>query len=421
MIDPKFRRYTSFAAHCSFEILESRRHLSATVVGSSTVYASIQAAVNAAPANGVVKVTAGTYDELVTINKPLTLLGSQSGVDARSPVRGRNETVVDGLFYSPGNRSSAFDVTANDVTLDGFTVQDQTNGNNFGAGIVLAPSIAGTHVLDNIVQNNVVGLYLSNNSATDPAVIRHNVFANNNNPGNNNGRGIYTDGGVSGGLLTNVLINANTFVGNVGDGTSGNPESAVGLEAQTAGKQFNITITNNIMTGNGKGLLVHDASGVTFAGNLITGSKDTTSAAVRIEGDVSNMTITGNTVLGGSGAAIRITDRFVGPSSNISVSYNNFAGNTTGGVIVDAGGYVGTLNAQLNYWGSATGPSAAGTSRGQLVSTGVDFSNYLAVAKSLPSTFAADNGLFATLAADATIISYAFSLQNLALLGAITF
>ncbi len=374
----------------------------ASVIGSPVVYPTIQAAVNAAPAGGTVRVSAGTYDELVTVNKPLTLLGAQAGVDARSFARGRNETVVDGQNFGGGNRSSAFDVTANDVTLDGFTVQGQTSSNVYGAGIVLAPLVAGTHVTDDVVQDNVVGLYLANGSAADPAVIRHDVFAYNNNPGNNNGRGIYSDGGVSGGNLTGVVIDADTFVGNVGDGTSGNPEAAVGLEAQTAGKQSDIAITNNVMANNGKGLLVYNATDVTFSGNLVTGSTDAGSAAVRDEGDVSNLVIDDNVVLGGAGAAVRVTARFVGPSANVTVNLNAFAGNAGGGVVVDPGGETGTLDARFNYWGPGTGQAVGA----------VDASSPRAVPPPLPGTFAADNGPWATLAADLTILSYAIAERN---------
>ena len=405
------------SAHANgLERLEPRQLLSATVVGSPTVYPTIQAAVNAAPAGGTVRVTAGTYAELVTVAKPLTLLGAQAGVDARSLSRGRGESVVDGQDFGCGNRSSAFDVTANNVTIDGFTVQGQTSSNVYGAGIVLGPSIAGAHVLDDIVQDNVVGLYLANDSAADPAVIEHDVFADNNNPGNNNGRGIYTDGGVSGGLLTNVLIDADTFIGNVGDGTSGNPEAAVGLEAQGAGKQFNVAITNNVMAGNGKGLLVYNATGVTFSGNLVTSSTDATSAAIRDEGNVVNMTVDGNTVLGGTGAAILVDNKSAaGPSSNVTVNGNNFAGNAGGGVSVAAGAVTGTLDARFDYWGSTSGPSGAGTGTGQSVSAGVNFSGFLTLPAFTPISFAIDNGPTATVEADLTILSYAASLRNLSL------
>ena len=401
------------------EALEGRRLYTATVVGCSAIYPTIQAAVNAAPAGGTVKVAAGTYDELVTVNKPLTLLGAQAGVDARSCCRGKSETIVDGYALSATSRSSAFNVTANDVTIDGFTMQGQTSS-VLGAGVVLAPSIAGTHFLDNVVRNNVVGLYLSNDSATDAAVIRHDVFASNNNPGANNGRGIYTDGGVSGGLLANVVIDANTFTGNVGDGTSGNPEAAVGLEAATAGKQFNISVTNNVMTGNGKGLLVFNATGVTFSGNLVTGSTDATSAAVRDEGNVANLAITYNTVIGGAGTAVLIDGKVsMTPSCNVTVNYNAFAGNAKGGVIVTPGAVTsptGLLDARFNYWGSCNGPSGAGTGSGQSVSAGVNFANALVLPPPMTGSFVAANGAAVVASADATIVCYALSLWNLSLL-----
>ena len=391
-------------SHNRVENLEGRQLFTATVLGSTVVYPTVQSAVNAAPAGGTVRIAAGQYDELITVAKPLTVLGAQAGVDARSPTRGKSESVVDGYSFAPGSRTSGFYVTANDVTIDGFTVQGQTSGSIYGAGIVLGPSIAGAHVVNDIVRNNVAGLYLSNDSVTDPAVIKHDLFDSNNTPGPNNGRGIYTDGGVSGGLLTNVVIDANTFTNNVGDGTSGNPESAVGLEAQTAGKQFNVAITNNVMANNGKGLLVYNATNVTFSGNLITGSTDTTSAAVRVEGDVTGLTVANNAVLGGTGAAVRVTARFVGPSSNIAVNFNTFAGNAAG-IIVDPAATTAPVDGRFNYFGP-----------GQANSGSVTTSPSLAVPPPLSSTFASDNGAAVDVFADVTILSYALSLRNLALL-----
>src|SRR5205823_5057298 len=165
-------------------------------------------AVNAAAAGAVITVDAGTYAETVTVNKPLTIDGAQAGVDARLNTRlsgpTANESIVTGAA-SGGANGCAFYVNANDVTIDGFTVQGETSQDLFaGAGIVIAPNRAGAHVVNNIVQNNVSGLFLANNSATDAALVQHNVFRNNNNNGVNGGRGIYTDQSVSGGNLTNV-------------------------------------------------------------------------------------------------------------------------------------------------------------------------------------------------------------------------
>src|SRR6476661_7343812 len=93
------------------ERLETRQLLAAHVIGSPTVYATIQAAVDAALPGGTVQVDAGNYHEMVTVSKSLTLRGAPGGA-----------SVVDGQPIGAG-RSSAFFVTASDVTIDGFTVQ----------------------------------------------------------------------------------------------------------------------------------------------------------------------------------------------------------------------------------------------------------------------------------------------------------
>ena len=251
--------------------------MAAHIAGNPTAYATIQAAVNAAAPGAVINVDAGTYPELVTVNKSLSILGAQAGVDARSNLRqaGIGESIVTGAVLTDGSVSCAFRITANDVSLEGFTVQGNTNDTiTYGAGIVIAPSVSGTHVLDNIVQNNVSGLFLANASATDAAVIQDNVFRNNNNSGINNGRGIYTDGTVSGGNLTNVTIDSNTFLRNYGDT---GVEAAVGLESAKANSQSNIRITNNVMDSNGKSVLAFDVNNLTITGNVATYNRDTPS------------------------------------------------------------------------------------------------------------------------------------------------
>src|SRR5438552_18128534 len=81
------------------EQLERRQLLAAHIVGDPTVYATIQAAVDAASPNATINVDAGSYEELVTVNKPLTLHGAQAGVDARDDSRGSAESVVRGFDF----------------------------------------------------------------------------------------------------------------------------------------------------------------------------------------------------------------------------------------------------------------------------------------------------------------------------------
>src|SRR5207237_6229367 len=118
------------------------------------------------------------------------------------------------------------------------------------AAIVIAPSQSGSHIINNIVQNNVVGLYLANASTTDAALVQHNVFRNNNVDGPNSGHSIHSDGGISGGNLTNVTIDGNFFLKNFGGPSTTTVEPAIAFQALSLGKQSNIRITNNVFTSN---------------------------------------------------------------------------------------------------------------------------------------------------------------------------
>jgi regulation of enolase protein 1 (concanavalin A-like superfamily) len=357
------------------ETLETRRFLAAQIVGNPTSFATIQAAVDAASPGATITVDAGTYPEQVAISKTLTINGARAGVDGRSNARGVNESIVTGADIGGGVRSSAFRIAANNVVIDGFTVQGETNpSDTSGAGIVITPNRAGTKIVNNVVQNNVAGVFLSNNSATNPAIIQRNLFLNNNNDGLVSGRGVYSDGGISGGTLTNVLIDSNAFIRNFGGPSTTTVEAAVAFQAGPASSQTNIAVTNNVFDGNGKAMLFFNASGVTISGNVITYCRDSPSAALRFEGGMSNVTIQGNNLYGNGPRAIRIDNQASsGTNSNFAITDNNFYRNGTdgrglnAGLYVDAGTFSGTLNAANNWWGSASGPSGDGAGTGDAV------------------------------------------------------
>src|SRR6476646_1897781 len=249
--------------HCALsEALESRTLLSVNIVGGGT-FATIQGAVNAATAGQTIIADPGTYSETVTVNKSLTIKGAQAGVDARSNVRqtGAGESVVN----VTGSAAFGFNITASDVVIDGFTVQGNNGIPVSEVGIIIAPNQTGTHLVNNIVQGNVAGMYLANGSSSDGALIQHNVFANNNQPGTNGGRAIYTDGGVAGSALQNVTIDSNYFYQNLGGlGTTG-LEAAIAFEAQAI-VPTGINVTNNTFENNGKAVLAFNTSNWTITG-----------------------------------------------------------------------------------------------------------------------------------------------------------
>ena len=352
----------------SMEGLERRELMAAHIAGSTTSYATIQAAVNAAVAGSVINVDAGTYSETVTVNKSLTIRGANYGKDARGS-RG-----AESIVYAT---QTVFYVGANDVTIDGFTIEgnDADIGAGLGAGVLMAPSIHGTHVLNNVIQNNVTGIYLSNNSNTDAAVIQHNLIQNNfeannywtKNPGENGSRGIYTDGTVSGGYLTNVLIDANTLYNSNFNGGD-EDEGMIALQALTAGKQFNITITNNYIGNESKAILATNVTNLVFMGNTVTNLKDGSSGPVRFEGNANTVDVQYNSIFNNGGPGVAADSSGVeGDSSGFVVDDNNIYANDGIGVLVIANAYDGPLVAVGDWWGSSTGPSGDGPGKGQAV------------------------------------------------------
>ena len=364
---PRYSKAARRSALSHFETLECRRHLAAHIVGNSTSYATIQAAVNAAAAGATINVDAGTYDETVTVSKSLTIRGAQAGVDAR------NARGAESIVYAT---QTVFNITANDVTIDGFTVEGDCAdiGSADGAGVLMAPSIHGTHVVNNIIQNNVTGIYLSNNSNTDLCLIQHNLIQNNFEKNNNwatkeeNGsRGIYTDGSVSGGYLTNVLIDSNKlFNSNFSGGDE--DEGMIALQALTAGKQFNIAITNNYIGNESKALLATNVTNLVFIGNTCTGLDDGSSGPVRFEGNANVVDIQYNTIDGNSGPGVAADSSGVaGDSSDFVVDNNNIYNNDGIGVLTIASVYDGPLVAVGDWWGNASGPGGDGPGTGQAV------------------------------------------------------
>lgn len=85
-------------------------------------FGSVQGGVNGAVSGGTVNVAAGTYLGLISLNKPVTLLGANAGVCADgSVVRGPESLLLPGV-------SNALDgillyVTASGVTIDGFALE----------------------------------------------------------------------------------------------------------------------------------------------------------------------------------------------------------------------------------------------------------------------------------------------------------
>jgi nitrous oxidase accessory protein NosD len=283
-----------------------------TVCNSGCDFSSIQAAVNAASPGTTVSVFSGTYNENVVVNKPLTIEGAQHGVDARTRT-GVQESILN-------NSAGAFNLQANDITIDGFTIQEQT-GFDQGAGIVVTNQYSGYEVVNNIITDNHFGLY-ANSSGVNTSLVQHNLFASNNAPGAASGNGIYADQGSK-----NLTIDANKFTGHVNAGII-----FAGSDPST---QSGIQVTNNEDVDDA-GFIFFNASGLTVTGNKIT--NDDVGSSIVAGGNVHGMQITRNTVNKGAFTAVRVADFLGGtPNSDISANGNTLVRNGFGFRESDAG------------------------------------------------------------------------------------
>jgi hypothetical protein len=313
---------------------------------------TIQAAVNKASAGDTINVAAGLYPEVgvLTINKTLTLLGANAGADARG-VR-----VAESIVTDPGGTA----VAANGVVIDGFTIENSVSNAFTGYGIWMEPATTGTHVVNNIIQMNIVGINISNNG-TSQVLIQHNLIQNNNQAGPATGQGIYTDEFTSGHRVNSVLVSENTFKGN-------NVAGIDVSQTDAANGVFGLDVSANSFDGNGRAVLLYDTHQSTIHNNSITNSTEPVSAAIRILDNNTDLSIMNNNLVSGLGRAIRLTDTLgmdqpgAHPSSNVVINKNNIGATSNSfltGLTVDAGSHVGTVNAICNWWGSPTGPTNA--------------------------------------------------------------
>jgi hypothetical protein len=326
-------------------------------IDSGEFFSTIQAAVaDAQTLDGhTIVVNAGTFNELVAVQKGVTFLGARSGQDGRDPSRGTYETIVRGLV-SGAKRTSAFRVTADNATIDGFTIQDtDESAAPYGAGVVIVSGVSGTQIRNNIIKNNSAGLIITNDVESNPLVVEQNSIADNNLPGTTfSGTGIFAD--QSHGPVINAAIHDNVF--------GGQQNVAVLLGSTTAGLQRNVAIANNTMTSCGNAVLLYNTLSSFITGNTIGFS---TGSQVVLGGGVDGVDISENYISDGATRGIRVGDFGGGATnSNVVISCNFIAGNPTAGLEIDAlaNAYTGTLVAQHNYWGETSGPNFSGNPGG---------------------------------------------------------
>jgi hypothetical protein len=308
------------------------------IVGPGQTFTTISAAVAAANEFDTIRVTPGIYNEQVIIDKTIQLHGAQSGADARNRVG--DESII-----TSNNIFGIVRIAADNVVFDGFTVQN----NSQGPGIRTEGFFSGHWIFNNIIQNNVFGIYFNSSGDTISQAIQ-NFIRDNNQPGDAFGNGIYTDGGSS-----NVYIDSNRFEG---------PHANASINfASVAPNQQNIIISNNQMIADNS-IALTNTTNVKVKKNSSIGTQG---SSIFFGGGTSNTEIESNILHNSISNGINVTDVFTGtPNSNIRAKLNSIEGNAIAGLTIAPGAYDDAppnrpLDATNNWWGSSSGPFPIGT------------------------------------------------------------
>jgi hypothetical protein len=354
----------------------------------SSPFLTIQHAIDAAHDGDTINVAAGLYNEVVTVNKSLTLNGAQAGVDTR-----RGNVAVTSIILAQTGSTSAISIAANDVTIDGFTIQGagtaglQTWGINAAAGT----STYGVHITNNTFQNLYEGLHVQgpDTNVAGNMTVDKNMFIDEH-PSDPfaQAAGIWMAAAPS--YL--ITIKNNSFSGH--DAGDGGDYAAINIDFST-----DLVIEDNTSFNDGSFLVLVNCTNVTVSGNTsgnsnLPGFTDNSSIFLALGND--GVTIQNNQLnLGFRG--VRLSTAFgTGLNHKIQVLNNTITNMVDAGILVPAGTVddqvvvhgnqitgnpIGVKNdnstlivdASRNWWGDISGPGPVGTGMGDTISTYVDY------------------------------------------------
>ena len=330
----------------------------------SDYYTSIQSAVDDADPDDTIEVEPGTYNESVSITTSnVTLEGPNPGVDGNSSNRGAEAVITQGVKIDD----------ADDVTLDGFTVEkDVANNNNVvRVGENLGSNDDRTFVKDITVENNIITATAVADDTKSAGVgveaapnltVQNNLINQMGTTADPTGGDQYFAGVVTiKSEINNLDISQNTIETGRGVYTSAGYDSSNDVTGNISNNNFNMGSDSKI------GVYVGYNSDVTIDENDFNmGSDSPFGVYVNNKADATIDENDFNTVDDISGhTLIDVSSE----NTEQTIKNNEFNDNTA--TAVNAGSE--TVNATSNWWGSADGPSGQGTGNGASVSENVDF------------------------------------------------
>jgi hypothetical protein len=314
-------------------------------------YATFALAIAAALPYDTIKVYPSTYEETLTINKPLTF--ESTGTAA--------ETI---LYNSAA--SGYIDLTVANITIDGFYIKgDSLSANQRGiyvrkSGFNIENNIFTGLRSDNIIVESTAGA-ITSGTITGNSLTGMGATAS-------DGRaGILVE--TYGAAINGLSITNNTITG-FGTAVSTSVEStALRIVEKSTDTMTGIKVTGNIITNNQRAVdLKGDQLGMTGANEFASNTISSNYIGVKIYPETGTdithvLTICKNTI--SSNVLYGIYIMGTTSSATLTIQYNDISGNGAGIYVENADTtptpvYVATYN----YWGSATGPLTAANPSG---------------------------------------------------------
>ncbi len=306
----------------------------ATPGWGTTHFATIQDGVTAVAAGGTVNVAAGTYNESVTIDKQITLLGAQAGVDARN--RSGAESIIDATGYGVGIYIGG---EGDHTVIDGFEVKNSEYVDERGAGVGLEDGADYVTIRNTCVHNNTNQgiqslLRDSGHPINNYILIEHCRLEANG------------DAGVKVYGSSHVTVQYNLFRDNGAYGVLvWNYRTLTGYvldDVQILRNQFFNNNDNIKLDGDTKGI----TNAVVAFNEVSSGNR-----GIYVRKNVTSPQIYNNIVaLNDIGIYIR-TESY--PIGDLVINKNNIYSNTEYGLKNDV---TATVDATYNWWGDASGP-----------------------------------------------------------------
>ena len=315
----------------------------------SKPYATIQAAINAAQNGDVIKILPGTYHEDLIIDKSVSL---------------RTDSIEETTITTNNKQAYLVDVQASDVSIERFTLLDETNTSHRKAVFHIARGVQDVVISENYIPSTIISRGLLATEA-EGIVVRDNVF--------NNTDGIQLENCLSCSIANNIIKNNNVSTGiriinSIGSVIAENTiQFAMHGIHILSSKDTNITnniiqdhISNGVYIQNGDS---HQIKDNTIKNNGLNGIKLTgTDSTVKfneissnlngitIEDDrnvIYNNTITNNPMYG------LLTGSM---SDNNTIYENRFISTQDNPLAIEEGNNYWSSNGIGNYWSDYLGP-----------------------------------------------------------------